>query len=274
MKAKKRKSQSARQWATFMAMMLRAASVFAVSSNLDMMRSRPQRRLAFPFLLLPGCILIGLACLRLLFLMRLSRWWIIAAVIIFLFFLGAFSSTDVLIDLCQFLKGETLTEMYHHGGIEQRLVPEFLQTEKVLNVRILGNRRDGLFIRQMLLLFHIDRTIRDPRRKGCASDFLIHTPQIHLFNVAPWHDLGSLYPTVILFQLSSEWKKKLIYTKLIGIVFVVHKAPHIPGFCCYTACFACLYYTTFLLLLVYFTSISDPLLHFLPIASHYSRIFQ
>ncbi len=114
--------------------------------------------LLLTLLLLPGSILVRLSCLGLFFLVSTSCRWIVvvAAVVFCLLLFRSFSRADVLIDLRQFLKRETLAEMNHHGRVKQRLVPEFLQTEKVLNIRVLGNGNDSLFICQLFLLLHVD----------------------------------------------------------------------------------------------------------------------
>ena len=55
--------------------------------------------------------------------------------------------------------------------------------------------------------------------------------------------------------MGADDSEKLFDTELVHVFFVVHKAPHIPRFCCLFVCFACLNYTTSVLLLVSFPSV-------------------
>ena len=140
-----------------------------------------------------------------------------------------------------------------HSDYQFSVVMAVYNVEKYIAEAVGSVINQTIGFQSNIQIVFVDDGSTDNSPEICDRYAALHTNRF--FNVAPWHDLGSLYPAVVLFQLSSKWKEKLLYTKLIGIVFVVHKAPHIPGFCCYLPSFACLYYTTFPLFLGYFTSI-------------------
>ena len=61
--------------------------------------------------------------------------------------------------------------------------------------------------------------------------------------------------SIVLFQLPAKRQKELVDPKLIRILFVVHKAPHISAFSRGLLDFGCLYYTMVLRFLVLFLQI-------------------
>ena len=65
------------------------------------------------------------------------------------------------VDLFDSFCTETLSEMYHHRRIKQRLRPKFLQPNKILRVRVLCLVFNRPFICQIFLFFDIYRSVCD-----------------------------------------------------------------------------------------------------------------
>ena len=61
-------------------------------------------------------------------------------------FLRPFASTDVFIHLRDEFNRESLSEMNHHGRIKERLHVKFMQAQIVLNVGVLLDIPDGVFV--------------------------------------------------------------------------------------------------------------------------------
>ena len=99
-----------------------------------------------------------------------------------------FPRTDIFIDLGHILHRETLSEMHHHGCVEQRLLLEFMQPKEVLHIRIFLDCGNAAFISQILGFLDVDRAKGNTCWDCFAPGLCTHGSEIDFFNLIPRHD--------------------------------------------------------------------------------------
>jgi len=137
---------------------------------------------------------------------------------------------NCLIDQTQAIHSQPLTEMHHHGWIEWLFVFIGIITEQVLQVRILPDQLYCLFVGYMKFFFYKQRTQSKPHCLGCPADTLGEALLVLLFNFFPGNYRCKLHPSVVTFQVSTEWQIELLEIRCF-ILFLVHGIPsQVHGF--------------------------------------------